>query len=372
MQDYYERHDTFASENNVKMKLTTVGTLFQVLTFAFIFVANIIYSFCGYRYVLFTGIILSALGLILASLATSIWQLYLAVSLCTGCGVACFSTVGLRILPQWFEKRRSTAFGIQAGIYAITALVVPFIIIAINNKLGAHWTFRILGFVFLVINVSSIVLIKERVIPSLPKKKPALHFMRIFRNLSIMMWIAVGPIQIYASYTTFVFLPSYSTFIGLSEVQGGATVAILSATGAVGRIVTGLIGDKFGNLNTYIVCMIVATISVLVIWVFAHSFATLIVFALVNGLVYGSYLTLAAPVAINIVGMEDYPAAVSINMLAFGLSVFGPLLASYMESHSQQEPFLYCKIIAGVGYGACALISIILKFRLSRSVRTKV
>ena len=76
--------------------------------------------------------------------------------------------------------------------------------------------------------------------------------------------------------------------------------------------------------------------------------------------------------AINIVGMENYPAAVSINMLAFILSVFGPLLAGYVESTNTSQPYLYCKVIAGVGFGMAFLLSLILRFRMNRSFAAKV
>ncbi|KAI8149044.1 major facilitator superfamily domain-containing protein [Fennellomyces sp. T-0311] len=373
MQDYYIRNNTFASESNVQVQLTFVGTLFQVLAFAFVFGANILFNIAGFRCVLFLGIFLTVVGLTLSSLATSIWQLYLAISVCTGLGTSCFSAMGLRILPQWFVKRRSTAFGVQACTYAITQLITPFVMVAINNALGPSWTLRILGFIFFAITITATLFIRERVGPSpAGAQKPKLNFAAIFKNLNMMIWVVVGPIQLYAAYTTFVFLPSYGTYIGLTDVQGGSLIAIISAIGIVGRIAAGVLGDRYGNLNTYIICMVFATISELVIWVFAFNYGMLIFFVLVNGLVYGSYLTLAAPVAINIVGMENYPAAVSVNMLAFILAIFGPLLAGYVESQNHEHPFLYCKVIAGVGFGACVILSSILRFRLNRNFIAKV
>ncbi|KAI9488748.1 major facilitator superfamily domain-containing protein [Zychaea mexicana] len=369
MQDHYKRSSTFASDTDVNIKLTFVGALFQAMVLSCVFFINLIYSRVGFRPVLYTGLILTTAGLMLASLATSIWQLYLSVSVCTGLGIACFSTVGLRILPQWFVKYRATAFGVQASTFAIFALIVPHIMVAINNALGAPWTYRVLGFISFALILSSVVLIRERVqSPPVSVKKQFVSLVPILKDLNMMIWVVVGPIQMYASYTVFVFIPSYATFIGLTETQGAATISALSAAGIVGRIAAGICGDKLGHLNTYIMCMIICTISIFAIWMFANNFGVLLLFAVVNGLVYGSYFTLAAPVAISILGsMEKYPAALSINMLAFIFFVLGPLIASVVEANDTQHPFLYCKIIAGVGYAACALLSLFLKFRLKRN-----
>ena len=56
--------------------------------------------------------------------------------------------------------------------------------------------------------------------------------------------------------------------------------------------INSVLADKFGNLNTFIIAMTVATITVLIEWVFAYTFTDLIVFAVIHGLVFGSYFSI--------------------------------------------------------------------------------
>lgn len=45
----------------------------------------------------------------------------------------------MRVTPQWFRKRRSTAMAMIASSTGIGGLVIPFIMTGVNQKLGASW-----------------------------------------------------------------------------------------------------------------------------------------------------------------------------------------------------------------------------------------
>ncbi|KAI8147533.1 major facilitator superfamily domain-containing protein [Fennellomyces sp. T-0311] len=371
MQNYYLTNKTFDSEKNIHLQLTFIGSLFQVLAFTFVIVGNMLYSVLGYRILLSAGLLLTSTGLIAAGWATSTWELYLSLSVCSGLGMSFLAALCLRILPQWFVKYRSTAFGIQASGTSFTILVVPFLIVHINKTLGPAWTYRILGISFLCLNIIAFLFIRERVATSRSLQQGKIDF-SVLLNVNLVIWLFVGPLQLYASYTTFVFLPSYATYIGLSDVQGSAIISILAAAGICGRVGAGYIGDRIGNINTFIVSMFLCVISVLVIWMVAKSLGALVVFAVFNGFVYGTYYTLSAPVALSIVPAKQYPSALGLGMLAFAFAICGPVLASYLESKSKNHPFFSCKIISGVGYAACLLLTVILKFRIDKRPFAKV
>ena len=84
-------------------------------------------------------------------------------------------------------------------------------------------------------------------------------------------------------------------------------------------------------------------------------------------------LILAASVTLDIVGMKKYPAALGLRMLPFLVSVFGPLVASYLETlNAYGSPFLYCKLFSGAGYAVCAVLSLVLKFRMEKKISAKI
>jgi hypothetical protein len=66
---------------------------------------------------------LAPLGLILASFATQLWQIYLTQGLLFGIGGALVFSPSISLPPQWFVKYRSLATGIDnSTIFFISEL----------------------------------------------------------------------------------------------------------------------------------------------------------------------------------------------------------------------------------------------------------
>ncbi|KAI8139904.1 major facilitator superfamily domain-containing protein [Fennellomyces sp. T-0311] len=373
MQDYYLRKETFPG-SNVQIKLTIVGALYQVLFTLCIFSGNLLYPIIGFRALLISGITLTTTGLLLSSLATAIWQLYLTFSLCTSLGVAFNLAVAYRLIPQWFVKYRSTVSGIYSAAIPFSGLVFPVIITKLNNSLGPSWTYRILGLIYFALASIACPLVTERD-PSLNKHQKIrdVFDFSVLRNVNMVLWIFVGPIQAYAAYITFTFLPSYATSIGLPDYQGALLITIISAGQLIGSIIIGAAADKFGDINAYVICITIASASVLLQWMFAHSFAALVSFAVVHGLVYGCYFSVTMSLCIAFVGMKKYPSALSFRVLIYIISIFGPMVASYLETiNTSGEPYFYSRIVAGSGYAVCAVLGLIIKFRMNHKPLAKV
>ncbi|KAI9479623.1 major facilitator superfamily domain-containing protein [Zychaea mexicana] len=374
MLDYYQRTKMFMSEDNSELKMVFVGALFQALIPAFILPASILFDIYGFRKVTALGLLLVAAGLVSGSFATSIWHLYLAISLCVGLGTGILCTVGSRIVPQWFVKYRATALGIQASSVSIMGIVTPFIMVAINDTLGAPWTLRVLGCALFTIGIFSVVLAKENVhhrTATAGEAKHHFNYIGVLKNVDMLLWMMVGPIQAYASYILYTFLPPYATYVGLSSLQGGALISTMSAIGVVGNILSGVLGDKIGNLNTFVLSMTVASISVFLIWISAHNFAVLMVFVLAVGLNTGCYYVLSPAIILDIIGIKMYSPALGLSYLACVLSIGGPPLATYLNSNNHHDPFLYSKIISGLGFALCALLTVILKYQMKKSLFSK-
>ncbi|KAI9485099.1 hypothetical protein BDB00DRAFT_942702 [Zychaea mexicana] len=139
IQDTYLKNQVF-SEPNLTILLTLVGSLNQGCMYIFIPATNMLYVSWGPRKLTIIGSILIFLGLMLTAEANAIWQMLLSLGVCTGLGVSIMYGVALRCLPQWFVKKRATAFGIQASCNPFAGLILPFIIIPVNNTLGHKCT----------------------------------------------------------------------------------------------------------------------------------------------------------------------------------------------------------------------------------------
>ncbi|KAI8144283.1 major facilitator superfamily domain-containing protein [Fennellomyces sp. T-0311] len=371
MQDHYQRERIFLGPN-ANVQLTFVGTLFQAVCFSFMFFTNILYSFLGVRRLLVVGTLLVSGGLFLSGQATSIWHLYLSLSVCTGTGVASMQVIAARLLPNWFQKYRNTAVGIQTTVIPCGGLVYPYFMVHINKALGPSWTFRMLGLFYFVCSVSGFFIIRERKPPinAAEERKKVLHF-QVLKNINFIIWMLIHPLQLYAQYIAYAFLPPNATYLGLSDVNGATLVSIMSASSFAGRICSGFFADKIGGLNMFSINMAISSISLWTVWILASNFAGLIGFSLMNGFVNGCFGTIAVSVTMTIVGSKDYPAATGLRMVTFITSVFGSLLAGYLESVNYAQPFLYCKLVAGAGAGMSCVLAIVLKLRLDKRLLAK-
>ncbi|XP_011357979.1 monocarboxylate transporter 13 [Pteropus vampyrus] len=80
----------------------------------------------GPRPVVMAGGVLAALGMLLASFATSLTHLYLSIGLLSGCGWALTFTPTLACLSRYFSRRRSLATGLALTGVSLSVAFAPF------------------------------------------------------------------------------------------------------------------------------------------------------------------------------------------------------------------------------------------------------
>ncbi|KAI9251503.1 major facilitator superfamily domain-containing protein, partial [Phascolomyces articulosus] len=380
MQNYYMEHGTFSGEKNLMIQLTCIGALYNLLIGCGIVIGTLLNLYLSYRSILVIGILLISGGLLFSSFVPMAGPLFLTFGICCGIGTGLVYTIGYRLIPEWFFKYRSTAIGMFISTIPLGGMILPLIINKLNNELGHIWTYRIHCLIVFVTGLIGYPLIKENGFSKTKnnKKQEARRRIqdtfdiRLFKNVNFTLWIILSPIYTFSMYITSSFIPSYATYLGLSDVQGALGVTVLCASGVVGCVMNGFLGDRFGDLNIFIIFMTIAALTIFLIWVFAHTQTMLLVFCALHGFVYLSYFTTSSPILIYIVGIDNYPSALNFRALGACLSIFGPFLGSYLDSlHTNMEPYFYIKIVAGSGYALCALFALIIRVRTSLNIFTK-
>ncbi|KAI9270692.1 major facilitator superfamily domain-containing protein [Phascolomyces articulosus] len=387
MQEYFERK-VFYDVPNAQLQLSFAGTIMELMVDL---MGPIIAARYGVRSVLMLGSFLGVLGLELAGFTTKIWHLYLTQGILFGSGASFIYVAAMSVPVQWFSRRRGMSLGIVSSGSGFGGLVLPFVMTGLNNKLGAAWTYRIMGFICLALNVVTCVLVKEKY-PRHKKYKtsdskneekqqdsqtrhPTLQEtfnFSVLKDINYLLWVVGSVIALMGFFIPFFFIPSYARYIGLSSADGTAIVAVMSAGNCVGRIASGYIGDCIGRLNANILFTMISGLSSLVIWTFAYSYGTLMAFAAVFGLVCSSYVALLSPITAKILDIEKFPTGLSILLLSNMISVFSPTIASAIESRVVSEPYLVYKIFCGVTYIVGGLFLIVLKIRMTHSLIVKI
>ncbi|KAF4199760.1 hypothetical protein CNMCM8927_005090 [Aspergillus lentulus] len=152
------------------------------------------------------------------------------------------------------------------------------------------------------------------------------------------------------------FFPSPATqALGLTVSQGSILGAIFNLGGGLGRPAIGYSSNSFGPLNTAAVCTFLADRFSLVIWIFAKSFGVLIFYALVGGVVAPTFTTTVAPVAVEVVGLQVLPSALSILRLSVVMpSTFAEPIALWLRTDNETN-FLRAQIFTGFMYMGAAI-----------------
>ncbi|KAG0303378.1 hypothetical protein BGZ98_006712 [Dissophora globulifera] len=160
-QEFYIRNNIFPGAT--LSQLTWSGAISTASVFLTTpFQSSMVVRF-GLRPVIVTGILISGLGMILASFAKTVWQLYLTQGFMygIGAGMALFTSVAVPV--QWFDKRRGLATGITvAGSGTGGAVLAPLNRYLIT-KLGYQWALRIMGIMAITVVCSVLFCIRPRI-----------------------------------------------------------------------------------------------------------------------------------------------------------------------------------------------------------------
>ncbi|KAI7860945.1 major facilitator superfamily domain-containing protein [Circinella umbellata] len=364
--------------SNARFQLSFVGTLSLCFEHLMAPLSEVIRSTRGAKTVLFVGTILIFGGLTVTSFAKEIWHFYLSQSILFGTGTSfLFSTIQT-VIPHYFPRNPGLVLGGIASGASIGSLVIPLIATTINNKLGIQWTYRILGCANLIIDILAWMIIKDHphntnIHFEKKSSKSALIRLDVFKNKKYCLWCLSAFTQVAAFFVPLFIIPTYATYIGLSDSRGASLVSIISVAAFVGRISSGFIADRIGPVNISIIFTSIAGLSCLVIWPFSFTYSTLTGFAIVFGLTSGTYYSLGSPINASILKTEQYSSGVTITLLLVGIAVFGPSLASAIDSAGvSNEPFFTSKMFTGTITLISAVIMIWLKFSMKRSILAKV
>ncbi|KAI7882516.1 MFS general substrate transporter [Lichtheimia hyalospora FSU 10163] len=402
MQEYFNRV-VFKDAPNAQLGLTLVGTTIEI--FANMMGPLYQYLTCRYgvRPVLVLGTLLVVLGLEMSGFATEIWHLVITQGVLFGIGASLLYVAAMMVPSQWFNRKSAMAMGCVTSGSCLGGVTLPFLMTAINNRLGAAWTYRIVGFVCLGANAITCLLVKEKFPSNIKvkghennehpeqstssdngndqqqskqcqneKARNKTFNLEIFKNINFNIWMASGIINTAGYFIPFFFVPSYATYLGLSTADGTSLMAITSGSNFFGRICTGFLGDRIGRLNAHIMSTFMTVISLLVLWMVADTYAKLVAFAIMFGFACSSFFIFLSPVTGRILSAEQVPTGISLMILSNIISVCGPPLATAIQDQVPDKPYLVLKLFTGVCYLISLVLLVLLKIRMTRSLLSRI
>ncbi|KAK4156133.1 putative monocarboxylate permease-like protein [Chaetomidium leptoderma] len=242
----------------------------------------------------------AAVAYVLSRMVTSFcqryWQFLLAQGVFGGISLGMTMSPSMAATPQYFYKKRGTAMGIIMAGSSVSGVVWPIALSKMlhNERLGFGWSLRIVGFIMLAVLALGATGIKAR----LPPRKSGFLLLRAFRDPVYCLNVTSSFFLFMGMFTPVFFLPGYALAKGMDRELAGYLLAILNGASFIGRVVPGILADRFGRYNMLFGATLASGIITLC-WTKCETSEDIIVFAVFFGfcsgaLVSGASTTLAS------------------------------------------------------------------------------
>lgn len=253
---------------------------------------------------LYVGAIGTVFAMMMTSLCKQFYQFILAQGILLGASMALLVCPMLALVGQHIKVKRAAAMGIVIAGSSLGGVVWPIVINELLQKpnIGFPWTMRIVGFIMLPLLLVSCLCCRPAPAPAPsaeqeqsssesrePKARSKTDF-SILKQPSMQLSCLAFFIIYFGMFSPFFFTTSYAEHQGFSENLSFYTISIVNGASFFGRILPGIVADRYGKFN----CCILATCFAGVIalcWTRATSVAGLVIFAAAYGFTSGVSIT---------------------------------------------------------------------------------
>ncbi|KAM5479868.1 hypothetical protein McanCB56680_005296 [Microsporum canis] len=333
---------------------STISWIGSTQSFLLLFFGTVTGSLfdAGYvRQLLMVGWVLIPLGLMMTSIASSFWQIFLAQAICMGLGFGSVFVPCLAVLPQYFKKRRAIANGIAATGSGIGGVVYPIIFRQMQKSIGFPWAARVLGFIIFATMSISICLLKMRFKPT---ERRSLIQLSAFRDPVYSLFCISQFCGFLGLYNMMVYIQPYAIDEGIMSTDLAFYLfAILNSASTLGRIIPNYFVDFLGPLNVMIPMTFCSGIIALG-WIGVHSTASIIVIAILYGFCSGAFVSVPPVVLISITpDLRDFGTRLGMTFVFNSVGALAGTPIGGAIIHGSGNEYLGVQLLAG----CCLLMS---------------
>ncbi|OIJ21443.1 MFS transporter [Anaerobacillus alkalidiazotrophicus] len=320
-------------------------TIFMLAACAFI--AGKIQDKIGPRWVATIGGILLGLGVMLASQATTIYQLYLFYGIIGGAGIGITYVCPLSACVKWFPDKRGLISGVAVAGFGLGGLVYKPIILFLIDNFGVSSAFLYLGIIYFVLVVLGAQLLSN------PEAGDELNSHQSDGEALTVVSEQFSPKEMLGTYQFYLlwFMYLFGTMAGLlvisfavdiglelvklDVVTASNAVMVIALFNAGGRIILGKISDNIGRINTLILMYGITTLIMLYMSFGTMNNLTFLISVSLIGFCFGGFLALFPSITADFYGTKNIGANYGIMYLAYGISAFvGPIIIKYISFSS--------------------------------------
>jgi OFA family oxalate/formate antiporter-like MFS transporter len=318
----------------------------------------------GPRNITIVGGILTGLGWLLASFATSVPMLYVLYGIIGGIGVGIAYGVPVAVAARWFPDRRGLAVGLTLLGFGFSAFFTANIAAYLIVAYGVMTTFRIFGIAFIILTVLLALPLKfppagwkpAGWVPPAPVAGQAVtcEFRRgeMIKTRSFYALWACYFIGCLAGLMAVGIAKPVGSDIGIEAGLATILVGVFAIFNGFGRPVFGALTDKLTPRNTALISFILIALVSVLMWQVPTVPVYILAFVVLWGCL-GGWLAIAPTTTGCYFGTGDYPRCYGVLFLAYGAgAIAGPQLAGFIKTStgSYIGVFPYVMVLSVIGF----------------------
>ena len=259
------------------------------------------------------GSIGTVFAIMMTSLCKEFYQFLLAQGVLLGMSMALVTWPSLALVGQYIKRKRAAAMGIVLAGSSLGGIIWPIAIDQLlkNRNIGFPWTMRIVGFIMIPLFLFSCTVCKSPPAPiqiaengdrkedtdpasskyaQIPAQTKTIdrkaEAMALFRKPSLQLMCLAMFITYFGMFSPFFYTTSFAVGKGFSTTLAFYTVSIVNGASFFGRILAGIVADKYGKFNCCIVATLLSGIIALC-WTKVDSVAGLVIWSAAYGFTSG-------------------------------------------------------------------------------------
>ncbi|EFR00807.1 hypothetical protein MGYG_03812 [Nannizzia gypsea CBS 118893] len=177
------------------------------------------------------------------------WQMMLVQGVLMGIVMGFLQFPAFAAVSQFFNKKRAAALGVVVSGSSIGGIIIPIALSKMLNSstLGFGWSVRIIGFLIMPFMLFACLTVKAR----LPSRSSTFWIPAAYKEVKFIILIVSLFFMFVGMFTPLFFLPIYAVSRGMHPTLAGYLLAITNASSTFGRIIPGVLADKYGRLNIF-------------------------------------------------------------------------------------------------------------------------
>ena len=320
----------------------------------------------GPKKVIFFGGILFGGGMILSGFCTSLMGLVLSYGIMTGLGIGMVYGCTISNSIKLFPDKRGFVGGITTACYGFSSVIVPPVANALINKYGVTVSFKVIGFVFLVIVCVCSFFIEKCPVSFIPegwtppggmsgKEGSDKNWKEMLMNpIFYVMIIILLSGAFYGLMCSSMASPLAQGMIGMSTASATTVVSVLALFNTGGRIAAGYLSDKIGRINTLATALVFSIVGLICLYLCGEGDVTkFYIGIIIVGICFGAFMGVYPGFTADEFGTKHNSVNYGIMFIGFAISGYlGPTIMKnvYSANQSYSMAFVIAIVLCIVGF----------------------